>query len=348
MKSFSEKLAESRRKDIEIKQREERVAKSRSRGFGIQNSGNKTVAGTSSRASSRADDATNPRLKNQPESFQEKARNPPSTVASSAKEADISADSIAEQTLEPYSGFHLSKRLLDHNSLTRAFEGKEIYPIQRLLKEIKSPHYDPPECESDYVVLGILASKSTPREHKTQNKTIDSSGGQDEGRPKFMVFRLTDLKWEIDIFLFDTGFSRFWKLEPGTVVGILNPGIMPPKIRDSGAFSLKLASSEDTVLEIGRAKDLGFCSAKRADGGQCPAWVDSRKTTVCEFHMNLQVEKTKRGRNGSEYNGRRGGRPRPWQRRRARQRQRSMERRRCSAWLRRYQERGRVPRQLLA
>jgi minichromosome maintenance protein 10 len=206
------------------------------------------------------------------------------------------ADS-ATSTLEAYSGFHLSKRKIDHNTLTRTLQGKSIYSLPRLLKEVKSPDYDPPDCESDYIILGIIASKSTPLDHRTSNpKSIDSAGREENARPKFMVIRLTDLKWELDLFLFDTGFDAFWKLTPGTVVAILNPGIMPPKDRATGAFSLKLSSSEDTVLEIGTSKDLGFCNAIKSNGKECLQWIDGRKTQVCEYHIALKVDKARKGR----------------------------------------------------
>jgi len=108
-----------------------------------------------------------------------------------------------------------------------------------------------------------------------------------------MVFRLTDFKYEIDLFLFDTGFERWWKLKEGQLIAVLNPGIMPPRKKDTDAFSLKVTSSEDTVLEIGTARDLGFCKSIKADGHQCTAWIDKRKTEVCEYHISLQVDKAR-------------------------------------------------------
>jgi minichromosome maintenance protein 10 len=65
-----------------------------------------------------------------------------------------------------------------------------------------------------------------------------------------MVFRLTDFKYEVDLFLFGSGFERFWKLKEGTLLAVLNPGIMPPRVKDTGAFSLKVSSSEDIILEM--------------------------------------------------------------------------------------------------
>ena len=224
-------------------------------------------------------------------------------------ETRVSTDNMMEGStaddssiFEPYSGLHISKRQITHNVLTRAFEGKEIFNIPRLLKTVKSPNYDPPDIEGDYVIFGIIASKSTPYDHRTTRKVASSGGhNDDEARPKFMVLKLTDLKWELDLYLFDSGFETFWKLTVGTVIALLNPGILPPRNRDTGAFSLKVTSSEDTVLELGKARDLGFCKSVKRDGAQCGTWVDRRSTEHCEFHVSMLLERTKAGR--MEVNG---------------------------------------------
>jgi minichromosome maintenance protein 10 len=127
-------------------------------------------------------------------------------------------------------------------------------------------------------------------------KSINTAGKDEHNRPKFMVFRLTDFKYEIDLFLFDTGFERWWKLKEGQLIAVLNPGVMPPRKKDTDAFSLKVTSSEDTILEIGHARDLGFCKSIKADGHQCTAWIDKRKTEVCEYHISLQVDKARADR----------------------------------------------------
>jgi minichromosome maintenance protein 10 len=281
-KSFAERMAESRNKEKEQVARKNRIEQSRSSGFGLA----KTIALRTKTpepgATKKAEERETER-QSQNKSV-DQGQDPPSPTA------DVPS------ILEPYSGFHITKRTLDHSTLTRTLEGKAVYSIPQLLKEVKSPEYEPPDCESDYVLLGIIASKSNPFEHRSNTKTNNGSRSDSTARSKFMVVHLTDLKWELDLFLFDTGFERFWKLTPGTVIGILNPGIMAPRVKESGAFSLKLQSSEDTVLEIGTAKHVGFCSAKKANGRQCSQWVDGRKTTVCEYHMSLKVDKARSGR----------------------------------------------------
>ncbi|KIW08202.1 uncharacterized protein PV09_01132 [Verruconis gallopava] len=337
VKSFSERIAESRLNAQEQQAKEQRIIESRSKGFGLHkadenmlgdsrpryglnNDGhagsaagqssttNMSVARSLQRSSSLREKSSirnhiaSGISKTEPMSDSSDSK-PPSRPSSSLRAAEISShtslpsseidSSQSAAVLEPYSGVYLKRRDIDHSTLTRTLQGKELYPIPRLLHEIKGPSYDAPDCESDYVVFGVICSKSTPRDHKNYPKSIDSSGKEDHARPKFMVFRLTDFKYEVDLFLFDTGFERWWKLKEGTLIAVLNPGIMPPRVRDTGAFSLKVTSSEDTVLEIGRSRDLGVCKAMKSDGSQCTAWVDKRKTEVCEYHISLQVDKAR-------------------------------------------------------
>ncbi|MCJ1307503.1 hypothetical protein MMC25_001149 [Agyrium rufum] len=227
---------------------------------------------------------------------------------------------------EPYSTLHLSRRSLPQTFVDRMLDGKNAVVIPQLLKDIKSPDYEIPDalCESDFVVFGIVASKSAPFTHNSaaQNgrRTTSSTNpnatsfeqadelARNEGPgAKYMVFTLTNLKWTLELYLFGSAYSRYWKLNPGTVIAILNPNIMPPKKgrEDTGRFSLVLNNSDDTVLEIGSARDMGFCKAQRKDGKECKDWIDARKTEFCEFHVSVAIERSQRGR--MELNGGGGG-----------------------------------------
>lgn len=360
IKSFSERIAESRVSTKEQKERDERIQQSRSRGFGLAEAGDifnspRTMSRQtdSSRASSRADvrPSTSKRAEDEPSRRREafprtesrqsghsrtssresmlppssrRTNDAPSHTKTTEKEASsfrntsrlhvpaevqhgghsavidpsthTSDPPEATSKFESFSGLHLTKRTTDHTNLTRALHGKEIYTLPRLLKEVKSPNYDPPDCEMDYVVMGIICYKTAPHDHKNKPQAINSAGEDSGSKPKFMVLRLTDLKWEIDLFLFDTGFDQFWKLTEGTVIAVLNPGIMPPRVRESGAFSLKVTSCEDTIIEIGTAQDMSFCNSIKADGKQCTQWIDNRKTEICEYHLSIQVDKARKGR----------------------------------------------------
>lgn len=334
IKSFSERLAEGKNREKQREETEAKIKMRRSRGFGLHNieelkdkqasRSNSTPSSTTkttlnmppplSRTSSKTQDRPTSDVRHPPTprpnstaSLRSEGSRPPSSASKSsgfgnnstaAKYAEISQrdDSSNAPSFESYSGLHLKSREMQHNVVTRTLENKTILTIPQMLKTVKAPEYDPPDWENDYVVLGVICSKSSPKD--TKNNVRDQSTGNQERNQtgKFMVLRLTDLKYELDLFLFDTGFSQFWKLPVGTLIAILNPDIMPPRNRDTGKFSLKLSSSDDTILELGMSRDLGFCRAMKKDGKICEAWVDSRKTEYCEFHLQLEMEKSKRGR----------------------------------------------------
>ena len=201
----------------------------------------------------------------------------------------------ASESLEPYSSVHLRSRILPHQALTRILSRKKIVLIEDLLRCVKAPDFELPEDECDIVVMAIIAAKSDPITHKSGENKVTMAGFNTEKseRGKFMVLTLVDLKYEIDLFLFNSAFSRFWRLPTGTLVAILNPGIMPPPPWkfDTGRFSLVVNSDADAILEVGTARDLGYCSAKKRDGQVCSQWVNLQRTQFCEWHINKAVNK---------------------------------------------------------
>ncbi|KAJ5094037.1 hypothetical protein N7456_009898 [Penicillium angulare] len=206
---------------------------------------------------------------------------------------------------ESYSSLHLSNRILPHSFLSRTLADKTVLRIPDLLKKVKGPAFElPDDIDGDYVVFGIVASKSEPKQTKQpDNTTAKSTDAYDDGSnntSRYMAITLTDLKWTIDLFLFDTAFSRYYKMTAGTLVAILNPTILPPPKHklDTNRFSLALSSSDDKVLEIGKARDIGYCKSVKKDGKTCQSWLDARKTEFCEFHVDLQVRRTQGMRSG--------------------------------------------------
>ncbi|CZR60996.1 related to replication protein CDC23 [Phialocephala subalpina] len=323
-KSFSERMAAVRSEETERQERQIRIKKNRSMAFDIDHEqmqnfkenpivlpeaprkgpefSRDEVLNSYNKSSGLTRSKTDPNLRSA-------LRNPSTSSSTATGRADSRASvdvpargrpparkSVppsevpeAEATqFEPYSSQHLSKRIIPHQTLTRTLTGKKPFLIPDLLRTVKGPDFTGPDIEEDVVVFGIICSKSEPKAHKPNDNT------KNQKRGKFMVMHLTDLKWELDLFLFDTAFDRFWKLTPGTIIAILNPLFMPPPRgkEATGKFSLTLNSGEDTVLEIGTARDLGFCKSVKKDGKTCDSWVDKRHTEFCDFHVNLTLQKT--------------------------------------------------------
>ncbi|KAH6616982.1 hypothetical protein F5144DRAFT_585113 [Chaetomium tenue] len=303
--SFNERLASARTDETARQERRERAQKARSTAFAV---GQQEMEEYKTKALDLPD------LPSKPQEFsreqilssigkpiggQLQRSNTAPTVRSGTPSDPFSTtattNGASEGAIEPYSGLHLSKRILPHNVLARAVSGKTSYLLKDLLRQVKAPDWSLPDDEVDIVVFAIVASKSEPRSHRP-GPGNDGKSQQDRG--KYMVLTLVDLQYEVELFLFNSGFQRFWKLTPGTVVAILNPGILPPPSgrEATGKFGLVINSDEDTILEIGNARDVGYCKSIKKDGSPCQHWVNARRTEYCEFHTNEAVRKARSSR----------------------------------------------------
>ncbi|KAK3292586.1 uncharacterized protein B0H64DRAFT_232029 [Chaetomium fimeti] len=304
--SFNERLASARTDETARQERRERAQKARSTAFTV---GQQEMEEYKTKALDIPD------LPSRPQEFsreqilssigrplgggQLQRSNTAPTVRSGTPSDPFSTTTTAKEesegAIEPYSGLHLSKRILPHNVLARAVSGKKSYLLKDMLRQVKAPDWSLPDDEVDIVVFAIVASKSEPRSHRP-GPGNDGKSQQDRG--KYMVLTLVDLTFEVELFLFNSGFQRFWKLTPGTVVAILNPGILPPPSgrEATGRFGLVINSDEDTILEIGNARDVGYCKSIKKDGSYCKSWVNARRTEYCEFHTNEAVRKARSSR----------------------------------------------------
>ena len=331
VKSFSERMADMRDKENGREQRSSAVRDARCSHFKLdktemeryhaatdqQQGTSQPVPEASSMKASTAPAAPAPRTIKQSRSMPSlRSKSPKKSsraqLPTSATSSNLTENKKGDPTLfEGFSGTHLSSRILPHTFLKRTLPSDEftVYTIPKLLKDVHSPDYQIPDEVTNYVVFGTIANMSNPRNHKakqSETNTVSSAEWEKKwkdgsvNRQKFMVVTLTDLKWTVELFLFDNAVPRYHRLAPGTLIAILNPGIMPPKKgrEDTGHFSLTLNDGEDQILEIGKAKHLGYCKAVKKDGHNCGSWVDASKTEICEYHLNAQVNRTRGSRAG--------------------------------------------------
>ncbi|GAA5849347.1 hypothetical protein JCM3766R1_005323 [Sporobolomyces carnicolor] len=101
---------------------------------------------------------------------------------------------------------------------------------------------------------------------------------------------------EIPIYKGQSGgaYEKYWKESPGAVVAIINPAFLP--FTQGRPHTLKPISA-DSMVVLGRARDLTFCDAiRKKDGQKCNSWVDARVGTKCQYHIHLAVSRTGVGR----------------------------------------------------
>lgn len=327
--SFNEKLAQSRTNEAARAHRLERIQKVRSNAFGIGEEDMEQFKRTAvdipdeplekpptfsreqilSQGKPKLGELTTSNSTSGIPSMTRAGGGGPNALGTATWQDGASAgDGVGEKespSFEPYSSFHLSRRTLPHRVLARHVSGKKALSVKELLRDVKAPDYSLPDVEQDIVVFAIVAKKSEPRAHK---QSIAKKGSEGAERGKYMVLTLVDLAYELDLFLFNSGFTRFWKLTEGTVVAILNPSVMPPPPgrQDTGRFSLVINSDADTILEIGSARDVGFCQSIKKDGTPCGSWVNKKRTQFCEYHSNEAVRKQRSKRlevNSSGFGG---------------------------------------------
>lgn len=328
IKSFSERLAEGRAAEKSRMERAERIQANRSSAFQIDKAevdAFKAAAekeGPASPSGSREPQMQSfsreeiMRSLDKPKSGGMKrsqttpnVRRQHGSDEAQSEDTGVTVNPPDSSKFESYSSQHLSRRILPHSFLSRTLADKTVLRIPDLLKKIKAPAFElPEEIDGDYVVFGIVASKSgTKQKQEPGNISAKKTDPHDDGTnntSRYMAITLTDLKWTIDLFIFDTAFSRYYRISEGTLIAILNPTIMPPPKHklDTNRFSLALSSSDDKVLEIGHSQDIGFCKAVRKDGKTCQSWVDGRKTEFCDFHVDIQVRRTQGQRMGVNSN----------------------------------------------
>ena len=72
------------------------------------------------------------------------------------------------------------------------------------------------DVEGDWVTVGVVVDKLPPRDSVKGNK--------------YAVWKLSDLSGQsavVSLFLFGKAYQEHWKMAQGSVVGLLNPTIMP-------------------------------------------------------------------------------------------------------------------------
>lgn len=178
-----------------------------------------------------------------------------------------------------YSGKRLSIRYIPNLLLRKCLKDCKLMRIENAFADITSPDYKPPIC-SNFVIFGIIAAK--------QNELTNSTGR----KKKYMKVTLTNFRQQLTLSLFNDALKRYWKLRVGDVIGILNPQIWPYKSKAFGnGFTIFLKDNAQSIIEIGRCKDFGFCKTIKRDGSRCKVPIDISKSVYCEYHAELHFKK---------------------------------------------------------
>ncbi|XP_054911640.1 protein MCM10 homolog [Poeciliopsis prolifica] len=190
--------------------------------------------------------------------------------------------------VEKYSGLRLRKPRVSSSEMERKMADRRLIRLSQVPERLKREKLE----DSDWVTFAVLVSKATPQ---------SSSSGK-----TFSVWKLSDLH-NLDVFvsllLFGDVHKEHWKMEPGTVVGILNPNPMKPRDGYDGV-SLTVDHPQK-VLVMGEALDFGTCKAVKKSGEPCSQIVNMYECQYCQYHVKAQYQKmsSKRAELQSSFSG---------------------------------------------
>lgn len=180
---------------------------------------------------------------------------------------------------DPYSGKYLSKRYVPKKVVDKMLKNMKLMRVENVFAEISAPKYAAPHC-ANFIVVGVVTSKSD---------SLSTSSGR---RSKYMKVHISNFRQQVTLSLFDAAFKRYWKLRVGDVIAILNPHVWPYKSKEESGFTLFLKEDTRSILEMGRARDFGYCKSIKKDGTRCTVPIDTSKSEYCEYHIERAFKKT--------------------------------------------------------
>lgn len=180
-----------------------------------------------------------------------------------------------ENSKDSISGEVLSRRYLERSVLDQHLGNVKILRATKLLAKVFPPKFEEPKY-INWCLVGIIMHKSEPK--------ITSNNS------KYMALRIGLFAHTVDVMLFGDAFKKYWKLQCGDVIVVLNPTVKSIGQR----FNLSLREDLETIIEVGTLKYYSRCSSKTAQGERCKFIVDSLKNELCSYHEESKFKQRSR------------------------------------------------------
>lgn len=190
---------------------------------------------------------------------------------------------------DPSIGIRMINPLVSSSVMKDRLVGRRVVPMSQV-KHFTSDG----KVTDDWVIFGVIVSKAPPR---------TSAKGS-----SYSIIKLSDLRGPgnpktVSLFLFSSAFKKHGKDSVGTVIGILNPGIMDNS-RSHGDEACLSVDNGDRVMILGTSKDFGLCKSKKKNGENCTSIVNTALCEYCVYHVKQEYMKcSKRSDIQSSFNG---------------------------------------------
>ncbi|CAN7989435.1 unnamed protein product, partial [Ixodes hexagonus] len=214
------------------------------------------------------------------------------TTTWNSKRTGVSLDHAGESCAltDPYSGIRIINPLVSSTAMEARMASRKMVKMSLVSTFAQSK-----KIEDDWVTIGVLVNKSPPKTSKN-------------GKP-FSIWKLTDLhdcENLVSIFLFGEVHEKHWKTSVGSVVGFLNPSVMPNKDSYNGRSEVCLSIDHPgKVMLMGTSKDFGTCKGTFRNGQPCTMVVNTYTCPYCVYHVKAEYRKmsSKRTELQASYSG---------------------------------------------
>ena len=176
---------------------------------------------------------------------------------------------------EDYSRIRIVNPLVSSYMMKSRMEGRKMINLSKIHHKVKTPDLD-----GDWVTIAVLVGKSESKSSKTGKA--------------FSIWKLNDLDDldnSVSFFLFGEVWKTHWKMDIGTVLGVLNPDMMDSmdKKNSEPAFTIK---NPNQLMIMGRSKDLGWCHGTTKKGNKCSQFTNTKFGDFCAYHVQAEYRKT--------------------------------------------------------
>ncbi|XP_067861484.1 protein MCM10 homolog [Heptranchias perlo] len=210
-----------------------------------------------------------------------KTSNKPNTthqkLSATARDCERPGTSTATNSdiaVDKFSGLRLRNPVVSSIEMERKMQGRKLIRLSQLHSKLANEKLE----DTDWVTFAVIIKKITPQ---------SSNSGK-----TFSIWNLSDLRssrLNLSLFLFGNVHKEHWKIETGTVIGLLNANPMKP--RDGSDEVCLSVDHPQKILIMGEALDMGTCRARKKNGDPCTQIVNLMECEYCEFHVKAQYKK---------------------------------------------------------
>jgi minichromosome maintenance protein 10 len=196
-------------------------------------------------------------------------------------ECKSKSEPVSSATLScPFSGIRIASAKVTANELQARMISRTFVRLSMIKQKINKKTND---VEGDWATIAVITDKFPVRKTKTGND--------------FSMWKLNDLRTletSVVLMMFGQAHGSHWKLQKGTVVGLVNPKVMPNK-DNKGELTISIDNGT-RLLELGTAVDFGQCRASKKNGDICNALINTTQGLHCLFHIRLDYQKIQSAR----------------------------------------------------